>query len=58
MSMNLPTQEQVEAAKRLGVSLKFDDTPLTIAKLIELVEQLQYRIAALEQEKRGWSLRR
>ncbi len=50
--MNAPTLEQIAAAERLGVSLHFTDSPLTIARLIEMVEELQQRVAALE-DKRG-----
>ena len=46
--MNEPTQEQVAAAKRLGVSLHFTETPLTVARLVEIVEELQLRVASLE----------
>ena len=60
--MNLPTQAQVDAAKRLGISLNFHDAPLTIARLVELIEDLQRRVAELEQQRTGasssWSLRR
>ena len=50
--MNAPTLEQIAAAGRLGVSLSFTNSPLTIARLIEVVEELQQRVAALE-DKRG-----
>ena len=50
--MNAPTLEQIAAAERLGVSLHFTNSPLTIARLIEMVEELQQRVAALE-DKRG-----
>jgi hypothetical protein len=60
--MNEPTQEQRAAAARLGVSLAFVDTPVTVAKLVQLIEDLQQRIAELEQKQTGagasWSLRR
>lgn len=49
-----PTPAQIAAAHRLGVSLRFNDAPLTIARLIEMIEQLQYRVAALEKEKSSW----
>jgi hypothetical protein len=49
-----PTQEQIDAAERLGVSLHFTNTPLTVARLIEIVEDLQKRVAELEQQKRSW----
>ena len=49
--MNEPTQEQVEAAKRMGLSLHFADCPLTLARLVELVAELQQRIdAGVEEE--------
>ena len=50
--MNAPTLEQIAAAERLGVSLHFTNSPLTIARLCEMVEELQQRVAALE-DKRG-----
>ena len=60
--MNLPTQDQVQAAKRMGVDLRFTETPLAVARLCEIIEDLQRRIAELEQHKTGasssWSLRR
>jgi hypothetical protein len=46
------TQEQVDAAKRLNVSLRFDDAPLTIARLIQIVEGLQFRVASLESKQK------
>jgi hypothetical protein len=49
--MNEPTREQVSAADRLGVSLHFTSAPLTIARLVELVEDLQKRIEVLELKK-------
>jgi hypothetical protein len=52
--VNEPTPEQVSAAQRLGVSLRFDATPLTVAKLVELVEDLQRRIEVLEHQKKSW----
>ena len=48
-----PTQEQVEAAKRLGLSLYFTNSPIAIARLVELVEELRERVDALE-SKRKW----
>ena len=49
--MTEPTPEQIAAAKRLGVSLHFTNAPLTIARLIELIEELQQRVAELEQQR-------
>jgi selenocysteine lyase/cysteine desulfurase len=51
-----PTQEQISAAERLRVSLHFINTPLTIARLVELVEDLQRRLEVLELKK--WPLRK
>ena len=60
--MNEPTEQQVEAAKRLGISLHFTNAPIAIACLVELIEDLQRRVAELEQKQTGagasWSLRR
>ena len=60
--MNEPTREQVSAAERLGVSLHFTNLPLTVARLVEILEDLQRRIAELGQQRTGasssWSLRR
>lgn len=60
--MSEPTPEQVDAAKRLGISLHFASAPLAIAALVQLVEDLQRRVADLEQKSTGasssWSLRR
>jgi hypothetical protein len=52
--MNMPTQEQVSAAERLGVSLHFANSPLAISRLVELVEDLQRRVEILEQKKSSW----
>ena len=52
--MNEPTAQQVSAAERLGVSLHFTNTPLTVARLVEIVEDLQKRVAELEQQKKAW----
>jgi hypothetical protein len=60
--MTEPTPEQVEAARRLGVSLHFSNSPLAVARLVEIAEDLQRRVAELEQARTGasssWSLRR
>jgi hypothetical protein len=60
--MNLPTPEQVAAAERIGVDLRFHQVPLAVARLCEICEDLQRRVAELEQHKTGasssWSLRR
>ena len=45
-----PTPSQIAAAARLGVSLHFANSLLTLAKLVEWVEQLQNRVT--EQSKR------
>ena len=37
--MNLPTQDQVQAAKRMGVDLRFTETPLAVARLCEIIER-------------------
>jgi hypothetical protein len=50
-----PTEQQVSAAKRLGVSLHFASMPLTVARLVEVVEDLQKRIEVLELKR--WPLR-
>jgi hypothetical protein len=44
------TDRQAAAAIELGVSLAFADTPLAIARLTELVRELQLRIDALEHQ--------
>ena len=49
--MNEPTVEQKEAADRLDVSLQFANTPLTVARLVELVDELRQRVATLEKSK-------
>ena len=55
LTMTSTSAEQQAAATRLGVSLKFPDTPLTVARLVELVDELQRRVEALEQKKgRAW----
>jgi hypothetical protein len=46
------TPEQVHAARKLDVSLAFQDAPLTIARLVELIVELQARIEALEARRR------
>jgi len=51
--MIVPTQEQIAAAQRMGISLRLDDAPLALARLIELVETLQRRIEVLETRQRG-----
>jgi hypothetical protein len=51
-----PTQEQISAADRLGVSLHFTNSPLTIARLVEIIEDLQRRLEVLELKK--WPLRK
>lgn len=57
--MTTATPEQTEAAERLGVPLTFSDAPLAIAKLVQLVQELQQRVAVLEnggkRKGRGWS---
>lgn len=52
--MSEPSAEQFAAAQRLGISLHFANSPLAIAKLVELVENLQRRVDALEEQKRSW----
>jgi hypothetical protein len=49
--MNEPTLEEITAAERLGVSLHFTSAPLTIARLVEIVEDLQRRVEILEMKK-------
>ena len=49
--MNEPTASQVDAAERLNVSLHFTNTPLTVARLVEIVEELQRRVEELERRK-------
>lgn len=59
--MSEPTAEQRAAALALDVSLDFGESPKTIARLVEVVERLQRRVEALEEQKTGassWSLRR
>ena len=56
--MNEPTSAQVDAAERLGVSLHFTNTPLTVARLVEIVEDLQRRVAELERQQRKPSWRK
>jgi hypothetical protein len=51
-----PTKEQIDSAKRLGVSLHFVDSPLTIARLVEVIEDLQRRMEILELKR--WPLRK
>lgn len=51
--MTEPTQQQIDAAERLGVSLHFTSAPITIARLVEIVESLQQRIEVLEKKKLG-----
>lgn len=46
--MMTATDEQTDAAQRLHVSLRFEDTPVTIARLVELIDDLQARISKLE----------
>jgi hypothetical protein len=46
------TQEQIAAAQRLGVSLHFANLPLSFARLVELVEELQRRLEVLENKRR------
>jgi hypothetical protein len=52
--MNEPTQNQIDAAERLGVSLYFTEAPITIARLVEIVERLQRRVVELEGQKASW----
>ena len=49
-----PTPSQIAAAARLGVSLHFANSLLTLAKLVEWVEQLQNRVTELEQKRGSW----
>ena len=62
MSQPLPTSEQIAAAAALDVDLHFANTPLAVARLCEVVERLQQKVAALEEQQKtgasGWSLRR
>jgi hypothetical protein len=51
--MSEPSAEQFAAAQRLGISLHFGNSPLAIAKLVELVESLQRRVDALEEQRRS-----
>ena len=51
--MNEPTQEQISAAKAMGVDLNFGNIPLAIARMTELIANLEMRIAELEQTKRA-----
>jgi ubiquinone biosynthesis protein UbiJ len=46
------TDHQVAAAKRLSVSLRFEDVAWTIARPVELVDKLQQRIEKLEAKRR------
>jgi precorrin-6x reductase len=56
--MNEPTPEQIAAAERLGISLFAVNAPLAVAALVELVEDLQRRVAELEQQRKGSWLRK
>lgn len=49
-----PTPGQKAAAERLGISLDFVQTPITVATLVEMVADLQRRVEELEQQKRSW----
>jgi hypothetical protein len=42
------TPDQVHASRRLDVSLHSSDAPLTLARLVELVDELRRRVEALE----------
>jgi hypothetical protein len=54
--MNNPTKEQVAAAERLGINLTFANAPITIAQLVEIVDDMQRRLEVLELKK--WPLRK
>lgn len=47
-----PTPEQFACASRLGVSLAFANSPITIAVLVEKIVELEGRVAELEQQTR------
>jgi ubiquinone biosynthesis protein UbiJ len=54
----LPSPTQIEAAERIAVDLRFQQAPLAIARLCEVVADLERRIAELEgRKKSSWSLR-
>jgi hypothetical protein len=48
----MTSDEQISAAQRLHVSLRFEDTPVTIARLVELIDDLQARVSLLEKKRR------
>jgi hypothetical protein len=51
--MGEPTQSQIDAARTLGVSLYFSETPTTLARIVEIIADLQKRIEILE-SKKSW----
>jgi hypothetical protein len=56
--MSEPSETKFSAARALGVSLYFGDAPLAIARLCEVVADLEARIALLERRKSSWLLRK
>jgi hypothetical protein len=46
--MTEPTQAQQSAAKQLDIDLSFHQAPINIARLAELVADLQRRVEQLE----------
>ena len=47
-----PSADEVKTAEKLGVSLKFVDFPLIIARLVVLIDELRTRLDAVEKKRR------